>query len=211
MWIDCEMTGLDLGSDLLIEVAALVTDSELNVLGEGVDVVIGASAEQLERMPDVVREMHAASGLTDEVLASTVTLEQAQEQVLAHVREWAPERGKAPLCGNSIATDRGFLARDMPELDDWLHYRMVDVSSVKELARRWYPRAYFNAPAKGGGHRALADIVESVQELRYYRAAVFVPQPGPTSEQAAAYAAELTAGGADGASRLPEDSEKVPD
>ena len=211
MWIDCEMTGLDLGSDLLIEVAALVTDSELTVLGEGVDVVIGASADQLERMPDVVREMHASSGLTDEVLASTVTLEQAQEQVLAYVREWAPERGRAPLCGNSIATDRGFLARDMPELDDWLHYRMVDVSSVKELARRWYPRAYFNAPAKGGGHRALADILESVQELRYYRAAVFVPQPGPTSEQAAAYAAELVGGTADGASRLPEDSEKVPD
>jgi oligoribonuclease len=211
VWIDCEMTGLDLGSDLLIEVAALVTDSELNVLGEGVDVVIGASAEQLERMPDVVREMHASSGLTDEVLASTVTLEQAQEAVLAYVREWVPERGKAPLCGNSIATDRGFLTRDMPELDDWLHYRMVDVSSVKELARRWYPRAYFNAPQKGGGHRALADILESVQELRYYRAAVFVPQPGPTSEQAAAYAAELVGGGADGASRLPEDSEKVPD
>jgi oligoribonuclease len=211
VWIDCEMTGLDLGSDLLVEVAALVTDSELNVLGEGVDVVIGASAEQLERMPDVVREMHASSGLTDEVLASTVTLEQAQEQVLAYVREWVPERRKAPLCGNSIGTDRGFLARDMPELDDWLHYRMVDVSSVKELARRWYPRAYFNAPQKGGGHRALADILESVQELRYYRAAVFVPQPGPTSEQAAAYAAELVGGGADGASRLPEDSEKVPD
>ena len=211
MWIDCEMTGLDLGSDLLIEVAALVTDSELNVLGEGVDVVIGATAEQLERMPDVVREMHASSGLTDEVLASTVTLEQAQEQVLAYVRQWVPERGKAPLCGNSIGTDRGFLARDMPELDDWLHYRMVDVSSVKELARRWYPRAYFNAPQKGGGHRALADILESVQELRYYRAAVFVPQPGPTSEQAAAYAAELVGGAADGASRLPEDAEKVPD
>ena len=211
MWIDCEMTGLDLGSDLLIEVAALVTDSELNVLGDGVDVVIGASAEQLERMPDVVREMHASSGLTDEVLASTVTLQQAQEQVLAYVREHVPERGKAPLCGNSIATDRGFLTRDMPELDDWLHYRMVDVSSVKELARRWYPRAYFNAPKKGGGHRALADILESVQELRYYRAAVFVPQPGPTSEQAAAVAAELVGGGGDGASRLPEDSEKVPD
>ena len=215
MWIDCEMTGLDLGSDLLIEVAALVTDSELNVLGEGVDVVIGASAEQLERMPAVVREMHASSGLTDEVLASTVTLQEAQEQVLAHIREWVPERGKAPLCGNSIATDRGFLARDMPELDDWLHYRMVDVSSVKELARRWYPRAYFNAPQKGGGHRALADILESVQELRYYRAAVFVQQPGPTSEQAAAYAAELVEGPAgaagDGASRLPADSEKVPD
>jgi oligoribonuclease len=212
VWIDCEMTGLDLGSDLLIEVAALVTDSELNVLGEGVDVVIGATAEQLERMPDVVREMHASSGLTEEVLASTVTLEQAQEQVLAHIREWVPERGKAPLCGNSIATDRGFLARDMPALDDWLHYRMVDVSSVKELARRWYPRAYFNAPPKGGGHRALADILESVQELRYYRAAVFVPQPGPTSEQAAAMAADLVVDGtADGASRLPEESEKVPD
>ena len=211
MWIDCEMTGLDLGSDLLIEVAALVTDSELNVLGEGVDVVVGASAEQLERMPDVVRDMHASSGLTDEVLASTVTVEQAQEQVLAYVREWAPERGKAPLCGNSIATDRGFLARDMPELDDWLHYRMVDVSSVKELARRWYPRAYFNAPKKGGGHRALADILESVQELRYYRAAVFVPQPGPTSEQAAAHAAEVTGDGApDGASPPPEAPEQVP-
>ena len=215
MWIDCEMTGLDLGSDLLIEVAALVTDSELNVLGEGVDVVIGATAEQLERMPPVVREMHASSGLTDEVLASAVTLQEAQEAVLSYVREWVPERGKAPLCGNSIATDRGFLARDMPELDDWLHYRMVDVSSVKELSRRWYPRAYFNAPQKGGGHRALADILESVQELRYYRAAVFVPQPGPTSEQAAAVAAGLVDGGAapgpDGASRLPEDSEKVPD
>jgi oligoribonuclease len=215
VWIDCEMTGLDLGSDLLIEVAALVTDSDLNVLGEGVDVVIGATAEQLERMPDVVREMHASSGLTDEVLASTVTLPEAQELVLAHVRQWVPERGKAPLCGNSIATDRGFLTRDMPELDDWLHYRMVDVSSVKELARRWYPRAYFNAPQKGGGHRALADILESVQELRYYREAVFVPQPGPTSEQAAAVAAALVDGSgpaaADGASRLPEDSEKVPD
>ena len=211
MWIDCEMTGLDLGSDLLIEVAALVTDGELNVLGEGVDVVIGATAEQLERMPDVVREMHASSGLTDEVLASTVTLEQAQEQVLAHVREWVPERGKAPLCGNSIATDRGFLARDMPALDDWLHYRMVDVSSVKELARRWYPRAYFNAPQKGGGHPALADILESVQELRYYRAAMFVPQPGPSSEQAAAVAASLTAGDAAGAARLPAESELVPD
>jgi oligoribonuclease len=215
VWIDCEMTGLDLGSDLLIEVAALVTDSDLNVLGDGVDVVIGASAEQLERMPAVVREMHASSGLTDEVLASTVTLEQAEQAVLAYVREWVPEAGKAPLCGNSIATDRGFLTRDMPALDDWLHYRMVDVSSVKELARRWYPRIYFNAPPKGGGHRALADIQESVQELRYYRAAMFVPQPGPTSEQAAGVAAGLLDGQAngalDGASRLPEDSEKVPD
>jgi oligoribonuclease len=213
VWIDCEMTGLDLGSDLLVEVAALVTDSDLNVLGDGVDVVIGATAEQLERMPPVVREMHAASGLTDEVLASTVTLQEAEQAVLAYVREWVPEPKKAPLCGNSIATDRGFLTRDMPVLDDWLHYRMVDVSSVKELARRWYPRVYFNAPQKGGGHRALADILESVQELRYYRAALFVPQPGPTSEQAAAVAAELVGadGSAVGASRLPEDSEKVPD
>jgi oligoribonuclease len=214
VWIDCEMTGLDLGNDLLIEVAALVTDSDLNVLGDGVDVVIGASAEQLERMPPVVREMHAGSGLTDQVLASTTTLQEAEQAVLAYVREWVPEPKKAPLCGNSIATDRGFLTRDMPALDDWLHYRMVDVSSVKELARRWYPRVYFNAPQKGGGHRALADILESVQELRYYRAALFVPQPGPTSEQAAAFAAQLVDGAAtatDGASRLPDDSEKVPD
>ena len=192
VWIDCEMTGLDLGDDLLIEVAALVTDSELNVLGDGVDVVIGATAEQLERMPPVVREMHASSGLTEEVLASTVTLKGAEEQVLAYVREWVPEARKAPLCGNSIGTDRGFLTRDMAELDAHLHYRMVDVSSIKELARRWYPRVYFNAPKKGGGHRALADILESVQELRYYRAAILVPQPGPSSEQAIAIATSLT-------------------
>jgi oligoribonuclease len=211
VWIDCEMTGLDLGSDLLIEVAALVTDSELNLLGEGIDIVIGADAEQLSRMPDVVREMHASSGLTDEVLASTVTLQEAEQQVLAYIQQYVPEPKKAPLCGNSIATDRGFITRDMPVLDEWLHYRMVDVSSVKELARRWYPRAYFNAPKKGGGHRALADIEESVQELKYYRAAVFVPQPGPTSEQAAELAAQLSAGDVDGASRLPAASEVVPD
>ena len=191
VWIDCEMTGLDVGSDLLIEVAALVTDSELNVLGEGIDIVIGATAEQLERMPDVVRDMHASSGLTAEVLASTVTLAQAQEQVLAFLKQHIAEPRKAPLCGNSIATDRGFIARDMAELDGFLHYRMVDVSSVKELARRWYPRAYFNSPKKTGGHRALADILESVQELRYYRSTVFVAQPGPSSEQATAAAAAL--------------------
>ena len=211
VWIDCEMTGLDLGSDLLIEVAALVTDSELNLLGEGIDIVIGADAEQLARMPEVVREMHASSGLTDEVLASAVSLQEAEQQVLEYVRQYVPEPKKAPLCGNSIATDRGFLSRDMPLLDDWLHYRMVDVSSVKELARRWYPRAYFNAPKKGGGHRALADIEESVQELRYYRAAVFVPQPGPTSEQAAQISAQIGGGDPDGASRLPTPSEVVPD
>jgi oligoribonuclease len=190
VWIDCEMTGLDLGSDLLIEVAALVTDAELNVLGDGVDVVIGATEEQLARMPDVVRDMHAVSGLTQEVLSSTVMLEQAQEQVLAYLKEHV-EPGKAPLCGNSIATDRGFLARDMKELDAFLHYRMVDVSSVKELARRWYPRAYFQSPKKAGGHRALADIQESVRELAYYRATVFVPAPGPTTEEATAAAAAL--------------------
>ena len=211
VWIDCEMTGLDLGADLLIEVAALVTDSELNVLGEGVDVVIGATAEQLERMPEVVRDMHASSGLTEAVLASSVTLQDAEQQVLAYIKEHVPEPKKAPLCGNSIATDRGFLTRDMGELDDWLHYRMVDVSSVKELARRWYPRAYYNAPKKGGGHRALADIRESVQELQYYRSVVFVPQPGPSTTQAAAAAAAVLGGDADGASRTPAPSEVVPD
>jgi oligoribonuclease len=211
VWIDCEMTGLDLGSDLLIEVAALVTDSELNVLGDGVDVVIGATAEELARMPDVVRDMHASSGLTDEVVASTVTLADAEQQVLAYIKEWVPEARKAPLCGNSIATDRGFLTRDMPELDGWLHYRMVDVSSIKELARRWYPRAYYASPKKGGGHRALADIKESVQELTYYRAAIFVPPPGPSTDEANAIAAGLSEGDPDGASRLPEPSERVPD
>lgn len=206
VWIDCEMTGLDLGNDLLIEVAALVTDSELNVLGEGVDVVIGASRDEMSRMPDVVRDMHAASGLTDEVIASAVTLQEAEERVLAYVKEWVPEPKKAPLCGNSIGTDRGFLSRDMPTLDDWLHYRMVDVSSIKELARRWYPRVYFSSPKKGGGHRALADILESLQELKYYRAAMFVAQPGPSTEEAAAIAAQVTGDGA-----LPADADKVAD
>ncbi len=191
VWIDCEMTGLDLGTDLLIEVAALVTDSDLNVLGSGIDIVIGATAVQLERMPEVVREMHAGSGLTDEVLVASVTVREAEEQVLAFLQEKGVEARKAPLCGNSIATDRGFLARDMTELDGFLHYRMIDVSSIKELARRWYPRAYYNSPKKAGGHRALADIHESVQELRYYRSTVFVPDPGPTSEQASAAAAAL--------------------
>jgi len=191
VWVDCEMTGLELGSDLLIEVAALVTDSELNVLGEGVDVVIGATHEQLANMLPIVRDMHASSGLTQEVLASTVTLQEAEQQVLAYVREHVPEPRKAPLCGNSIATDRGFLTRDMAELDNWLHYRMVDVSSIKELARRWYPRAYYAAPKKGGGHRALADIQESVLELRYYRAAIMVAAPGPSTEQATATGAAL--------------------
>lgn len=189
VWIDCEMTGLSLANDALIEVAALVTDSELNVLGEGVDVVIRPPAEALTTMPEVVRQMHTASGLLAELDAGT-TLEDAQEQVLAYIKQHVPEPGKAPLCGNSVGTDRGFLLRDMPTLESYLHYRIVDVSSVKELARRWFPRAYFNSPDKSGNHRALADIRESIAELRYYREAVFVPQPGPDSETAKAIAAK---------------------
>jgi len=189
VWIDCEMTGLDLGSDALVEVAALVTDFDLNVLGEGVDLVVRPPAEAVTQMPEVVREMHTASGLITQ-LDSGVSLEEAEQQVLAHIREHVPEARKAPLAGNSIGTDRAFLARDMPELEAWMHYRMIDVSSIKELARRWYPRAYFAAPSKQGGHRALADIRESIEELRYYRAAVFVPPPGPDSETAKKIAAE---------------------
>ena len=189
VWIDCEMTGLDLQRDALIEIACLVTDGDLNVLGDGVDIVIHADESALAAMPDVVRDMHAHSGLTDEVRRSAVTLRQAEEQVLAYVREHVPDVRTAPLAGNSIGTDRGFLARDMPGLESYLHYRIIDVSSIKELSRRWYPRAYFNAPKKTGGHRALADIQESIEELRYYRDTVFVPQPGPDSDAAKAIAA----------------------
>jgi oligoribonuclease len=181
------MTGLSLENDALIEVAALVTDFELNQLGDGVDLVIAPPAEALEQMDDFVRGMHTTSGLLDD-LEKGVTLEDAQAQVLAYIREWVPEPRRAPLGGNTVGTDRNFLARDMPELESHLHYRIIDVSSIKELARRWYPRAYFNAPAKSGGHRALADIRESIAELRYYREAVFVPQPGPDSATAKALA-----------------------
>jgi oligoribonuclease len=191
VWIDCEMTGLDLGKDKLIEVAALVTDPELNVLGEGVDLVVHADDEALDAMPPVVRDMHAKSGLTDEVRRSAITIAEAEEAVLAYVRQFVPNPRTAPLCGNSIATDRGFLARDMPTLDDFLHYRMIDVSSIKELCRRWYPRVYFGQPAKGLSHRALADIQESIRELEYYRRTVFVPLPGPDVEAAKAIAAQL--------------------
>jgi len=183
VWIDCEMTGLDTTNDKLIEIAALVTDSDLNVLGEGVDIVIHADDEALANMPDVVTKMHAASGLTEEVRASTVTLAEAEEQVLDYIRRHVTTAGQVPLAGNSIATDRAFLARDMPKLDTYLHYRMVDVSSIKELCRRWYPKIYFGQPAKGLSHRALADIRESIQELKYYRAAAFVPQPGPDADE----------------------------
>ncbi|MGI5128716.1 oligoribonuclease [Pseudonocardia sp. CA-107938] len=195
VWIDCEMTGLDLTKDALIEIAVLVTDGDLKVLGDGVDVVIHAPDDVLDGMPDVVREMHAKSGLTDAVRASTIDLATAQRMVLDHVREFVPEPRIAPLAGNSIATDRGFIARDMPELDEHLHYRMIDVSSVKELCRRWFPRVFYAKPEKGLAHRALADIEESIRELAYYRDTLFVPAPGPTSEQAQAVAARLVAGG----------------
>jgi oligoribonuclease len=185
------MTGLDLGKDKLIEVAALVTDPELNVLGDGVDIVIHADEAALDAMPEIVREMHAKSGLTDEVRRSTVTMAEAEEAVLAYVKKFVLAPRTAPLCGNSIATDRGFLARDMPTLDSYLHYRMIDVSSIKELCRRWYPRVYFGQPAKGLAHRALADIRESIRELKYYRRTVFVPPPGPDVDEAKAIAAEL--------------------
>ena len=185
------MTGLDLGKDALIEVAALVTDPELNVLGEGVDLVIHADDAALDAMPEIVRDMHAKSGLTEEVRRSAVTIAEAEAAVLAYIKQFVPNPRSAPLCGNSIATDRGFLARDMPALDDFLHYRMIDVSSIKELARRWYPRVYFGQPQKGLAHRALADIRESIRELEYYRRTVFVPLPGPDVETAKAIAAEL--------------------
>ncbi|MGE5132335.1 MAG: oligoribonuclease [Gemmatimonadota bacterium] len=191
VWIDCEMTGLDLVRDALIEIACLVTDADLSVLDEGVDLVIKPPPGAVEQMADVVREMHLASGLLGE-LAGGITLEDAQDQVLEYVRKHAPEPRRVPLCGNSIATDRTFIARDMPALDAHLHYRMVDVSSIKELARRWYPRAYFASPPKRGGHRALADIRESIQELRYYRETVFVRAPGPDSVAAREIATRIT-------------------
>jgi oligoribonuclease len=193
------MTGLDLGADALIEVAALVTDFELNVLGEGIDVIIKPSQEALDQMVEFVRSMHEKSGLLDE-LANGTTLADAEQQVLAYIQEHCPDGSRPPLAGNTVATDRAYLARDMPALESFLHYRIVDVSSIKELSRRWFPRAYYNAPAKGGNHRALADIRESIEELRYYREAVFVPSPGPDSasarEIAARHAGTITGLGA---------------
>lgn len=200
VWIDCEMTGLDIGADALIEVAALVTDFDLNVLGEGIDVIIKPSDEALTQMIDFVRTMHEHSGLLDE-LESGTTLADAEQQVLAYIREHCSDGSRPPLAGNTVATDRSFLARDMVELESFLHYRIVDVSSIKELSRRWFPRAYFAAPTKRGNHRALADIQESIEELRYYREAVFVPHPGPDSpaakEIAARHAGQLTGLGPD--------------
>jgi len=198
VWIDCEMTGLDLEHDALVELAVLVTDAELNVLGDGVDVVIRPPDAALEQMGDFVREMHTSSGLLDE-LAQGLTLAEAEGLAMTYIKQYVADPRKAPMAGNSIATDRNFIARDLPELDAHVHYRMVDVSSIKELARRWYPRAYFAAPEKRGGHRALADILESIAELKYYRKAVFVPAPGPDSPAAQAIAAEFGTPPADSA------------
>lgn len=190
VWIDCEMTGLDLERDELVEVAVYVTDFELEVLDEGLDLVIRCSDEALAQMSDFVREMHTTSGLLAEI-PHGISLKEAEEQVLAYVKRHVPAARTAPLAGNTIGTDRAFLSRDMPELDAHLHYRSVDVSAIKELSRRWYPRAYFNAPEKHGGHRASADILESIRELRYYRRTVFVPEPGPSSDEAKAVSAEV--------------------
>ncbi len=200
------MTGLDLVTDKLIEVAALVTDSELNVLGDGVDIVIHADDAALAAMPQVVTDMHARSGLTEEVRKSGVTLAEAEQQVLDYIKQYAPTAGVVPLAGNSIATDRGFIARDMPLLDQHLHYRMIDVSSIKELCRRWYPRIYFGQPEKGLTHRALADIRESLRELEYYRRTVFVPAPGPSTAEITAIAAEVSARSAEEIAAAAEES-----
>ncbi len=191
-WIDCEMTGLSLADDALIEVAVLVTDDQLNVLGDGVDVVIRPDDAALEQMGDFVRNMHVKSGLLEE-LPSGTTMAQAQQQVLDYIRAWVPEPGRAPLAGNSVGTDRTFLVRDMPEVVEHLHYRIIDVSTIKELSRRWFPRAYFQSPEKTGNHRALGDIKDSIDELRYYRDAVFVDAPGPSSDQAREVASRVIA------------------
>lgn len=200
VWIDCEMTGLDLEADALVEVAALVTDFDLNVLGEGIDVLIKPPQAALDQMIDFVRNMHVSSGLLEELEGGT-TMADAEQQVLAYIKEYCPDGSRPPLGGNTVATDRAFLARDMPALEGFLHYRNVDVSSIKELARRWYPRTYFAAPAKRGNHRALADIQESIEELRYYRETVFVPQPGldttAAREIAARHAGTITGLGPD--------------
>lgn len=183
VWIDCEMTGLDPNRHVIVEIAALVTDAQLNILGDGVDIVVHASETELAQMDSFVTEMHASSGLTDEIRRSTVDVDEAERMVLDYIRQWVPAERQAPLAGNSIASDRGFINRYMPELDQFLHYRMIDVSSLKELARRWYPRVYFGQPEKGMSHRALADIRESIRELEFYRRAMLVPGEGPSTDE----------------------------
>ncbi|WP_051208072.1 oligoribonuclease [Propionicicella superfundia] len=209
VWIDCEMTGLNIDTDELCEIGALVTDGDLNVLGEGVDVIIRPSAAAVAQMDDFVTNMHAQSGLSD-AWEFGVDVGAAEAQVLEYVRAYVPEARKAPLAGNTIGTDRAFLAKYMPALEGHVHYRNVDVSSVKELARRWFPRVYFNAPAKNGGHRALADIAESIEELRYYREALFRSEPGLTTDElkeiSSRHEASLTAGLAIPAAPQPDES-----
>jgi oligoribonuclease len=177
IWIDCEMTGLSLEKDVLVEIAVLVTDSELNVIGEGVDVVIKATPDQLAQMNEYVQSMHTSSGLITEI-PNGITVSEAETLIISYLEKSSTTAGKSPLAGNSVSVDRSFIARDMPRLNEYLHYRTVDVSSIKELARRWYPKAYFNAPAKTGNHRALGDIQDSIAELAYYRQSVFIPSDG---------------------------------
>ena len=180
VWMDLEMTGLDPGRHVIVEIATLVTDDELVVVAEGPDLVINPGAEALSAMDRVVRSMHTKSGLLDAIEASTVTLEEAGSATMAFLKGAGIERRTVPLCGNSIGTDRRFLAAHLPEIEEFLHYRSVDVSTIKELARRWYPDALGAAPPKAGGHRALDDIKESIAELRYYRSTLFLPPPGST-------------------------------
>jgi oligoribonuclease len=187
VWIDCEMTGLDPEKDCLVEVAVVVTNDQLEVLDSGLEVVIKPRPDSLTNMNDFVRNMHTASGLINE-FDNGLDLADAEQVILEYVKRFVPNAKDAPLAGNTIGTDRMFLNRYMPNLDQHLHYRNIDVSSIKELSRRWYPRVYFQMPKKSGNHRALADIIESITELKYYREAVFVPLPGPTSEQAQAAA-----------------------
>ena len=188
VWIDCEMTGLDLELDEIVEVAVVITDYDLKPLDPGFNIVIKPDQSALDHMGEFVTQMHTESGLIAEI-PNGVTLAEAEYEVLEYILKFVPDAGTAPLAGNTIGTDRAFLAKYMPRVDGHLHYRSVDVSSIKELARRWYPRVYFQAPAKNGGHRALADILESIRELDYYRRIVFVAEPGPTSEQAQAASA----------------------
>jgi len=188
VWIDCEMTGLDLEVDEIVEVAVVITDYDLKPLDPGFNIVIKPDQSALDHMGEFVTQMHTESGLIAEI-PNGVTLAEAEYEVLEYILKFVPDAGTAPLAGNTIGTDRAFLAKYMPRVDGHLHYRSVDVSSIKELARRWYPRVYFQAPAKNGGHRALADILESIRELDYYRRIVFVAEPGPTSEQAQAASA----------------------
>ncbi|HIW96021.1 MAG TPA: oligoribonuclease [Candidatus Corynebacterium gallistercoris] len=187
VWADCEMTGLDPDQHVLVEIAAIVTDAQLQPLDEGIDLVIHATEDELSRMDDVVKKMHGDSGLTEQIRESSISVEEAERQVLEYVQRFVPVARMAPLAGNSIGTDRTFITRYMPKLDEFLHYRMIDVSSIKELARRWYPRVYNGQPDKGMAHRALADIKESIRELDFYRRAMWVAK-SPDADQVKAAA-----------------------